>query len=143
MNPRAIEMQVTDLSVDPSTELPVVILRAIKGDSIFSLTVGALEAKSIRAELTRMSLERPMTHDLINDILDKCGHSIERIEIARCARHEYAATLHLLGECGTRRQVEARPSDALAVAVRGRAPIYVCLELLEQLPDGPASQWKM
>ncbi len=129
-------MQVTQLTVDPLTRLPMVILQAIDGKVSLPVGVGMSEASSIAAQLERIALERPMTHDLIREILLCCGADIERVELDDVRGGTmYAALVVTRGRSATRpkrpKRIDARPSDAIAVALRTGAPIFVRQKVLD------------
>ena len=126
-------MQVTQLTVDPLTRLPMVILQAIDGKESLPVGVGMGEASAIAAQLERIALDRPMTHDLIREILVCCGADIERVELDDVRGGTmYAALVVKRGRTTARpTRIDARPSDAIAVALRTGAPIFVRQKVLD------------
>jgi|GEM_PF-3578451 len=137
-------MQVTQLTIDPFTKLPMVILQAVDGHVSIPVDVGMSEASTIAAQLERVALDRPMTHDLIKEILVCCGADIERVELDDARGGTMYAALVVKGRLSKsskrsgramrpRRpiRIDARPSDAIAVALRTGAPIFVRRKVLD------------
>ena len=124
------EMWVAGVTLDPMTKSPIVILRDKENQLALPIWVGALEANAIVVVLEQMELARPMTHDLMRSLMDNTGARLFQIEIADIRDNTYYAFLHL--EHGNERfALDSRPSDAIAMALRCRAPIMVSTEVLE------------
>jgi len=124
------EMWVAGVTVDPMTKSPIVILRDKENRLALPIWVGALEANAIVVILERMEIARPMTHDLMRSLLDSTDTNLYQIEIADIRDNTYYALLHL--ERGNERfAMDSRPSDAIALALRCRAPIMVSMGVLE------------
>lgn len=126
-----IEMKVASLTVDPFSNLPILILQDAAGESM-PIWVGMVEASAIAAELERIHLDRPMTHDLMTTILGLCAIQLDRVEIHDLREQTFFATLFLIQPNGSKVAVDARPSDAIALALRARAPIFVAQKVVEQ-----------
>jgi uncharacterized protein len=126
-----IEMKVASLTVDPFTNMPILILKDPDGNKM-PLWIGLTEASSIAAELERIQLDRPMTHDLMKTILGLCSVGVERVEIHDLRSSTFFATLFLKRPDGEVIAVDARPSDAIALALRARAPIYVARKVIDK-----------
>lgn len=124
-----IEMVVGGLTIDPLTNSPVLILKDLKGNQTLPIWIGVLEATSIATVLEKIDVGRPMTHDLLKTIVNELGARILRVEICDLRNNTYYALLHLErnGECI---QIDSRPSDAIAIALRSGAPIFVLDEVL-------------
>lgn len=124
-----IEMVVGGLTIDPLTNSPVLILKDLKGNQTLPIWIGVLEATSIATVLEKIDVGRPMTHDLLKTIVNDLGARILRVEICDLRNNTYYALLHLErdGECI---QIDSRPSDAIAIALRSGAPIFVLDEVL-------------
>ncbi len=124
-----IEMVVGGLTIDPLTNSPVLILKDLKGEQTLPIWIGVLEATSIATVLEKIDVGRPMTHDLLKTIVSNLGARILRVEICDLRNNTYYALLHLEreGECI---QIDSRPSDAIAIALRSGAPIFVLDEVL-------------
>jgi bifunctional DNase/RNase len=118
------EMKVAGITVDPFTNTPIVILKDLEEKDVLPIWIGLLEASSIATALENMQTPRPMTHDLLKNILDGLGAKVLRIEVNDLKDNTYYAVIHL--EVNKKRLViDSRPSDALALALRTGATILV------------------
>lgn len=127
----AVEMFVGGLVVDPNTQAPIVILKDEGGELCLPIWIGVAEATSIATALKQAALARPLTHDLMIDVLHALEGSVERIIITELREGTYFAELMIT--IGDRVLVfDSRPSDAIALAIRASAPIYVTNGVLEQ-----------
>ncbi len=131
-----IEMVVGGLTIDPLTNSPVLILRDLKGERTLPIWIGVLEATSIATVLEKIDVGRPMTHDLLKTIVNDLGARILRVEICDLRDNTYYALLHL-DQNGRCLQIDSRPSDAIAIALRSGAPIFVLEEVLEKSKKEP------
>jgi len=131
-----IEMKVSALTVDPFNNMPLVILKEIEGNLSLPIWIGVVEASAIATELESIHLDRPMTHDLMKTILATCGVQVDRVEITDLRDDTFYATIFLRGGPGqSEMAVDARPSDAIALALRARAPVYVAKKVLDSAQD--------
>ncbi len=119
-----IKMVVRNLTLDPMTNLPILILRDESGDLVVPIWIGIFEANAIVLELEQMPTIRPLTHDLTKTIIEKLGATISRIMITDLDEGTYFAVIELKTDHG-KITIDSRPSDAIALALRFRAPIYV------------------
>ncbi len=126
-----IEMVVGGLTIDPLTNSPVLILRDLQGNRTLPIWIGVLEATSIATVLEKIDVGRPMTHDLLKTIVHHLDATITRVEICDLRDNTYYAYLHL-DRHGRDIQIDSRPSDAIAIALRTGAPIFVAEEVLEK-----------
>jgi bifunctional DNase/RNase len=118
------EMKVAGISVDPFTNTPIVLLKDLDDKDVLPIWIGLLEASSIATALENISTPRPMTHDLLKNILDNLHVKVLKIEVNDLKDNTYYALLHL--EVNKKRfTVDARPSDAIAIAIRTGASIFV------------------
>ena len=118
------EMKVAGITVDPFTNTPIVLLKDLDDKDVLPIWIGLLEASSIATALENIQTPRPMTHDLLKNILDNLDAKVIRIEVNDLKDNTYYALLHL--EVNKKRfTVDARPSDAIAIAIRTEAPIFV------------------
>jgi hypothetical protein len=118
------EMKVAGITVDPFTNTPIVILKDLEEKDVLPIWIGLLEASSIATAIENITTPRPMTHDLLKNILDEVGVKIVKIEINDLKDNTYFALLHL--EVNKKRLViDSRPSDAIAIALRTGASIFV------------------
>jgi bifunctional DNase/RNase len=126
-----IEMKVAGLAIDPMTEMPILILKDLNDDNPLPIWIGMVEAGAIATELEKIALSRPMTHDLMRNMLDQLGVVVMHVEISDLRESTYFAAIVL--QQGTQvREVDARPSDAIALALRVGCPIRVDETVLEK-----------
>lgn len=109
---------------DPITNMPVIILREIHGQRVLPIWVGVFEANAIQLQMEGVQTPRPMTHDLLKTVIDELGGHLERVVVCDLRDNTFYATLHVLSPSGPR-MVDARPSDAIALALRSGARIFV------------------
>ncbi len=126
-----IEMKIKGLMVDPVTNMPIVILKDEAEERVLPIWVGIFEANAIALRIEEIQPPRPLTHDLLCDLLISLEVNVEKIVVSDLKDNTYFAQIHL-GGAGGRRQIDARPSDAIALALRTQAPIYVHQEVLDQ-----------
>lgn len=119
-----IEMKVAGITVDPITNTPIVLLKDLEEKNVLPIWIGLLEASSIATAIENITTPRPMTHDLLKNILDNLGVTLVKIEVNDLRDNTYFALLHLDVE-GKRLVIDSRPSDAIAIALRTGAPIFV------------------
>lgn len=119
-----VEMRIQGLMIDPITQMPMVVLRDPRNDDKLPIWVGMFEANAIALELEKVKTPRPMTHDLLHDVLVELGARLTRIGIVDLRDSTFYALLHVVGPAGER-DIDARPSDAIALALRFGAPIFV------------------
>ncbi len=118
------EMKVAGITVDPFTNTPIVLLKDSEEKDVLPIWIGLLEASSIATALENIETPRPMTHDLIKNLLDSLGVKILKIEVNDLKDNTYYALIHL--DVNRKRMViDSRPSDAIAIALRTSAPIFV------------------
>ena len=132
---RLVEMAVESVRVHMLSNRHVVILKDVEGDRYLPIWIGAWEASAIAMRLQGVSAERPLTHDLFMSALDQLGVRVDRIVISDLAEETYHARLYLDRD-GTEVEIDARPSDALALADRCQASIFASEEVLEQAALG-------
>ena len=134
-----IRMTIAHLGVDRTTNTPVVILREEGGERTLPIWIGAPEANAIAMELRGEKPARPMTHDLLKQVLLGLGGELRRVSITQLRDNTYLAEL-LVARSGQLFEVDARPSDSIALAVRTQAPIFASEDLLDRGSNGePAS----
>jgi len=119
-----IEMTIRGLMVDPITNMPIIILRDQEGQRILPIWVGVFEANAIALQIENVQTPRPMTHDLLKNIIDDLSAQVERIVVTELKENTFYALIHLRKN-GHSIEVDARPSDAIALALRTRSPIFV------------------
>ena len=141
-------MTVRGLALDPVTNAPIVILKTEKGTRLLPIWIGLFEANAIAIEMEQLAVPRPMTHDLLKNMLELLDARMERMVVDNLEENTFFASIYL--RCGgLERRLDARPSDAIALALRTGAQIFVThdvlarsrgIELAEDL--GAADQWR-
>jgi uncharacterized protein len=126
-----IEMKVASLTVDPFSNMPVVLLEDLEGKRRMPLWIGMGEAKAIQTELENIHLDRPVAHDLMKTILGACSANVDRVEVHDLKNDTFYASLYLRRPDGSTVAIDARPSDALALALRTGAAIYVADKVIQ------------
>lgn len=127
-----VEMKLKGLIVDPNNEGPVVVLREEGSALYLPIWIGVFEANAIALALEGVALRRPMTHDLLRGVVDGLGARLERVEIHALVEGTFLARLRLRTAAGELVEVDSRPSDAMALALRTGAPIWTARAVLEQ-----------
>lgn len=125
-----IKMSVDGLTLDPATKTPIVVLRDADNKINLPIWIGLLEATAIATELESIEMARPMTHDLLQTVIGELEGSVEAVEVSDLKDNTFYATIHLK-VADREMQVDSRPSDALALAIRAKCPIYVAKKVLE------------
>ena len=125
-----IEVRVAHLGLDRATNTPVVILKEREGERVLPIWIGPAEASAIAMELAGVKFARPLTHDLVKQIVIGLGASLSRVLISEVKENTYYAELHLHRDDHVI-HIDARPSDSIAVALRLNAPIFTQDTLLE------------
>jgi uncharacterized protein len=125
-----ILMTVGGLTLDPVTKTPIVILKDSENKLNLPIWIGLLEATAMATELEGIKMARPMTHDLLRNVLGELGATVEAIEVTDLRDNTYYALVHLVVD-GRRVAIDCRPSDAISLALRTKSPIYVAKKVLE------------
>jgi bifunctional DNase/RNase len=125
-----LEVRLTAVRVDLPTNTPVVLLQEIGGSRSLPIFIGAPEATAIAYALQHVAVPRPMTHDLMKDLLDTVGLQVRRVVVTEVRDATYFAEIHLQ-QADRLFQLSARPSDAIALAARTGSPLFVEDELME------------
>ena len=124
-----IEMRVMGIALDTRTGSPIVVLNDLDNRKALPIWIGSAEASAIIRKIENLVVSRPMTHDLIVNLIEKAGYELDRIEINDVEKETYYATLFLTKDEEVI-ELDARPSDAIAVAIRVDAPIFVTANVL-------------
>jgi bifunctional DNase/RNase len=142
------EMTVRGLTLDPATNAPIVVLRDAGGTRLLPIWIGIFEANAIALEMEKVSMPRPMTHDLVKNLLGLLGAGLTRVVVDNLRGSTFYASIYLT-HGGREHRVDARPSDAIALALRAGAPIFVTLDVLERAQGiadddalGAPEQWR-
>ena len=125
-----IEMTIKGLMVDPITNMPIIILRDKDGQRVLPIWVGVFEANAIALQIENVTTPRPMTHDLLKNVIADLHGRIKKIVVSDLKENTFYALIYLeVG--GELMAVDARPSDAIALALRAQAPIFVDANVIE------------
>ena len=119
-----IEMTIKGLMIDPITNMPIIILRDEEGQRVLPIWVGVFEANAIALQIENVQTPRPMTHDLLKNVIADLQAQVERIVVCELKDNTFYATIYLATP-GSKIAIDARPSDAIALALRTRSPIFV------------------
>ncbi len=125
-----IEMTIKGLMIDPITNMPIVILKDKEGERVLPIWVGVFEANAIALQIENVATPRPMTHDLIRNILSEIEADVQRIVVCELRENTFYAMIYLDRE-GETMAIDARPSDAIALALRTKSPIFVEDDVVE------------
>ena len=120
----AVEMKVKGLMWDPVSRMPIVILKTQEGENLLPIFVGLFEANAIAQQLDGSLSPRPMTHDLLGNMIDALHARVDRVVITDLRDNTFFAIIYL-DRNGERVEIDARPSDAMALALRVKVPIFV------------------
>ena len=126
-----VELSLVGVRVELPSNQPIVLLKETSGERYLPIWIGAVEATAIAFALQGIQTPRPMTHDLLRDVLDATEIHVERILITELVDQTFYAVIRMSSN-GEAREVSSRPSDAIALAVRIGAPLYAAEEVLEQ-----------
>lgn len=126
----SIQMSVGGLTLDPVTKAPIVILQDRDNKLNLPIWIGLLEATAMATELEGIKMSRPMTHDLLRNLLNELGVTVECVQITDLKENTYFAVIHLRIN-GDLRMIDSRPSDAISLALRTKSPIYVDKRVIE------------
>ena len=125
-----VEMKIRGLMMDPVTNMPIVVLKDLSGDTVLPIWVGVFEASAIQMEIEKVSTPRPMTHDLIKNVLSGLDAHVHKVVVTELKDDTFYAVIWMERD-GRIISVDSRPSDALALALRVDCPIYVDEEVLK------------
>ncbi|HLM02764.1 MAG TPA: bifunctional nuclease family protein [Pyrinomonadaceae bacterium] len=126
-----IEVKVGALIMDPNSNTPIVVLKGVEGETILPIWVGAYEANAIALEIEKMVPQRPMTHDLLRNIIVETGYTVERVIVTDLQDNTFYASIEMVGKNGEKIAMDARPSDAIALALRADCPIFIAQKVLD------------
>ena len=141
-----IEVRIRGLVMDPATNMPIVVLKDVASDAVMPICVGIFEANAIAIEIEKMAAPRPMTHDLTRNLMRYLNTTLERIVITEVKDDTFYAVLWLR-QGNEAVVVDARPSDAIALALRADCPIFVAEQVMQSAKlnttgpaDGPTAE---
>ena len=141
-----VEVRIRGLMMDPATNMPIVVLKDVASDTVMPIWVGIFEANAIAIEIEKMAAPRPMTHDLTRNLIHHLNGSLERVVITELRDDTFFAVLWVRQD-NEPITIDARPSDAIALALRADCPIYVSEQVLQSAklntsgpPEGPTAE---
>lgn len=126
-----IEVKIGALIMDPNTNTPIVVLKGIDSETVLPIWVGAFEANAIALEVEKIVPQRPMTHDLLRNLVIACGLTASRVIITDLLDNTFYASIEFTDENGEFMTLDSRPSDAIALALRLDCPIFVRQKVLD------------
>src|ERR1700687_6183957 len=141
-----IEVRIRGLMMDPATNMPIVVLKDVASDTVMPIWVGIFEANAIAIEIEKVAAPRPMTHDLTRNLMRHMNGELEKIVITELRDDTFFAML-LIRQGGELMTLDARPSDAIALALRADCPIFVSEQVMQSAklnmsgpPEGPTAE---
>lgn len=126
-----VEVKIGALIMDPNSNTPIVVLKSIESDTILPIWVGAFEANAIALEIEKIVPQRPMTHDLLRNLIVESGLSVKRVIINDLKENTFYALIEMAGSNDFSVNLDARPSDAIALALRLDCPIFVDQKVID------------
>jgi bifunctional DNase/RNase len=126
-----VEVKIGALIMDPNSNSPIVVLKGVDTDTILPIWVGAFEANAIALEIEKIVPQRPMTHDLIRNLIAEIGYKVVRVIITDLRENTFYALIELADENGKIVSLDARPSDAIALALRSDCAIFAEQKVLD------------
>ena len=130
-DPSLVEVKIGALIMDPNTNTPIVVLKGVDSEAVLPIWVGAFEANAIALEIEKVAPQRPMTHDLLRNVIIECGLLASSVVVTDLAENTFYARIELLDKKGDAVFFDARPSDARALALRLDCPIFVEQKVLD------------
>lgn len=135
-----IKLNVQGVLTDPKTETQIVLLRSEGNNEVLPIWVGTVEGNAIKFAMEGIIPPRPMTHDLLKSMLDHLGIRVQKVIVTEIKNNTYYAMIYIEVE-GTTLSIDARPSDAIALAIRARVPIYATDEVLKKRTGENLDDW--
>jgi uncharacterized protein len=132
-----VEMKIRGLVMDPTSNMPIVILKDVQGATVLPIWVGLYEANAIALEIEKSTPPRPMTHDLLRNLIQGLNASVQKIVVTELKNDTFYAVIWMEQD-GELISLDARPSDALALALRSDCPIYVSEEVIRVAKLSPS-----
>ena len=126
-----IEVKIRALMMDPNSGTPNIILKDVQSDTMLPIWVGAYEANAIALEIEKIAPPRPMTHDLLRNLIVELGVQVDRVVVTSLRDNTFFAVIEMRNSEGDRMVLDSRPSDAIALALRADCPIYVDMEVIK------------
>ncbi|MGA9998437.1 MAG: bifunctional nuclease family protein [Pyrinomonadaceae bacterium] len=125
-----IEVKIRALMMDPNSGTPIIILKDVDSETMLPIWVGAYEANAIALEIEKIAPPRPMTHDLLRNLIVEMGAQVERVVVTELRDNTFFAVIEMRAGDGTPLMLDSRPSDAIALALRADCPIFVDMDVI-------------
>ena len=125
------EVNIAGMTMDPTSNTPIIILKLVNGEQAIPIWIGLLEATSIASALRNIKFDRPMTHDLFKNFVESLKIDVSKVEVCDLKDNTFYAKIYFMSE-EKKFSMDARPSDAIAIALRFRAPIFVDDKVIEK-----------
>lgn len=133
--------------MDPNSGTPIIILKDVQSDTMLPIWVGAYEANAIALEIEKIAPPRPMTHDLLRNLIVELGVQVDRVVVTSLRDNTFFAVIEMHNSEGDKMVLDSRPSDAIALALRADCPIYVDMEVIKasqnKLPSEETEETEM
>jgi bifunctional DNase/RNase len=120
-----VEVKIRGLMMDPNSGTPIIILKDVNSETLLPIWVGAYEANAIALEIEKIAPQRPMTHDLLRNLIVEMDAEVSRVVITMLKENTFFASIEMVKSTGERVSLDSRPSDAIALALRVDSPIFV------------------
>jgi bifunctional DNase/RNase len=134
-----IEVKIRALMMDPNSGTPIIILKDVNSETMLPIWVGAYEANAIALEIEKIAPQRPMTHDLLRNLIVEMGARVERVVVTELRDNTFFAVIEMSANDGTTVILDSRPSDAIALALRADCPIFVDMDVIRASRNTVAS----
>src|SRR5437764_14420751 len=135
-----IEVKIRALMMDPNSGTPIIILKDVNSETMLPIWVGAYEANAIALEIEKIAPPRPMTHDLLRNLIVELGLKVDRVVVTSLRDNTFYAVIELTSGNGDAMRLDSRPSDAIALALRADCPIFVDLEVIQASRNSIATE---
>ncbi len=126
-----IEVKIRGLMMDPNSGTPIIILKDVNSETMLPIWVGAYEANAIALEIEKIAPQRPLTHDLLRNLIMEMGARVERVVVTELRDNTFFAVIEMRDKEGQALLLDSRPSDAIALALRADCPIFVNEEVIK------------
>jgi len=134
-----IEVKIRALMMDPNSGTPIIILKDVNSETMLPIWVGAYEANAIALEIEKIAPPRPMTHDLLRNLIVELGLTVDRVVVTSLRDNTFYAVIEMTSENGEAMRLDSRPSDAIALALRADFPIFVDSEVIQASKNSVAT----
>jgi bifunctional DNase/RNase len=135
-----IEVKIRALMMDPNSGTPIIILKDVSSETMLPIWVGAYEANAIALEIEKIAPQRPMTHDLLRNLIVEMGAQVERVVVTDLRDNTFFAVIEMSTSDGATLMLDSRPSDAIALALRADCPIFVDMDVIRASRNTVASE---